>query len=70
MAWCRFVAAFRKWLADCGGGGPLPPDDSSALLPKTELLNHYTQHVQHCPTCLKVCAAIPHALHVRAYADG
>ncbi|CAL8461973.1 g1504 [Coccomyxa elongata] len=49
----RFVAVFRKWLADCGGGGPLLPDESSALLPKTELLNHYTQHVKNCPTCLK-----------------
>ncbi|BDA41303.1 Protein TIC 55, chloroplastic [Coccomyxa sp. Obi] len=49
----RIVAAFRKWLADRGGGGPLPPDESPALLPKPELLNHYTQHVQKCPACLK-----------------
>ena len=48
---CRLVAAFRTWLSDRGAGGPVPIVENTPLLPEHELLNHYEQHVRHCPSC-------------------
>ena len=50
----RLVAAFRAWLSGRGGGGPVPVTQKKDLLPEHELLDHYNQHVRHCPSCSKV----------------
>lgn len=51
---CRIVTAFRAWLSGRGAGGPVPIKGTKELLPEHELLNHYEQHVCHCPSCSKV----------------
>lgn len=56
----RLVAAFRAWLSGRGGGGPVPVTEKKELLPAHELLNHYDQHVRHCPSCSKVPLCKPH----------
>ena len=50
----RLVAAFRTWLSSRGAGGPVPITEKTTLLPEHELLNHYEQHVRHCPSCSSV----------------
>ena len=50
----RLVAAFRAWLSGRGRGGPVPLTEKKELLPEHELLDHYAQHVRHCPSCSKV----------------
>ncbi len=50
----RIVAAYRAWMAGRGKGGPVPLQDAGPMLPKQELLNRFTQHVQKCPSCSKV----------------
>ncbi|EIE25056.1 hypothetical protein COCSUDRAFT_46572 [Coccomyxa subellipsoidea C-169] len=47
----RFVAAYRKWLAGRGGGGPLPMPETSELQAQPQLLDRYSQHTQNCPSC-------------------
>ena len=32
----------------------MPVTEKKELLPEHELLNHYDQHVRHCPSCSKV----------------
>jgi hypothetical protein len=39
----------------------VPLQETGALLPKQELLDHFTQHVQKCPACSKVLFIV--ALH-------
>ena len=55
----RGVVAFRRWYHGKGQGGPqyfnpgqdvLPP----ASIPRTQLLDRWGQHTQHCPSCQKV----------------
>lgn len=52
------VLALRRWLAKHADPIPWGPGSlDPALLsdqPRSELLNRYTQHVQHCPSCSKV----------------
>ncbi len=58
----RGVVAFRRWYHGKGQGGPpyfnpgqdvLPP----ASIPRTQLLDRWGQHTQHCPSCQKVRGA-------------
>jgi len=54
-----FVAAFRRWLAAGGGGGPAWPQGTPRELPPRQrsreaLLNRYEAHTKNCPTCIAV----------------
>lgn len=57
----RIVAAYRKWLAARGSGGPLPMPENLDLQPQSQLLDRFTQHVKNCPSCsraLQVLTAV------------
>ena len=51
---CRIVAAYRKWLAGRGGGGPLPMPEGSEVQPQPQLLDRFSQHTKNCPSCSRV----------------
>ncbi len=54
--------AWRRWLTQKAGGGPVYPDapavdpfrDSLGKLHRRELLDRHHQHTQHCAACSKV----------------
>ncbi|EIE25673.1 hypothetical protein COCSUDRAFT_39968 [Coccomyxa subellipsoidea C-169] len=57
----RGVMAWRRWLTQKAGGGPVYPDtpavdpfrDSLGKLHRRELLDRHHQHTQHCAACSK-----------------
>ncbi|CAK9090326.1 Protochlorophyllide-dependent translocon component 52 [Durusdinium trenchii] len=52
------VEAFRKWLYDCGNGGPYFPR-ASRTLPASDpmLFDRWQRHSKHCPRCKRVMRA-------------
>jgi hypothetical protein len=58
-----FIAQFRKWVSQYGGGGPFGPltkHDLSEIDLRTPelLLNRYDQHVRHCSSCSRALASV------------
>ena len=53
---CRPVVDYRKWLDTRGGDGPFGPVPKLPAMPKEELCNRKSQHLDHCPTCTAVRA--------------
>ena len=58
------MAAYWKWLAERGGGGPptrLPPEGPLQTLDERQeaLLDRFDTHTRHCPSCMGVRRPVP-----------